>query len=310
VGGNIYNIERLTCAEIDNLDRNKTLFLIAISPLEEHGPHLPVGVDAFNADFFARLAAELVVKTHPDFDVALFPLMPVGTQVYKYIGSFQVKPATVYDLTYGVGRSMARYGFKFIFVFSAHGTPRQIVAIEAACRKLSRKYKIKAHSLTGALTAKFLKGEMYDDIARELGRTFTEQEKELLRYDYHAGWWETSMMLKIMPDLVNKNYGQLKPYLKNPATGKALTPEVRWQGYIGSPARATPEFAVASIKIFSRETVQLISRCIKGENISDELASPFFKYPIFRPFFKRNVIIGLAAIVFLVMLMLLVKAYF
>ena len=188
MAGKIYNIEKLTFPQIDGLDRDKTVFLIAVSPLEEHGPHLPVGVDAFQADLFTRQAAEIIIKEHPEFDAVLFPLIPLGTQVYKHIGSFYIKPSTLYDIVYNTGHGIAIYSFKYIFVFSAHGTPKQIVAIEAACRKVSKKHRMSMLSLTGALAVKFLSGEMYSEIAKQLGRSFTDEEKYLLKYDFHAGW--------------------------------------------------------------------------------------------------------------------------
>ena len=35
----IIKFEELSWKKIDNLDRNKTIFFLPISPLEEHGPH-------------------------------------------------------------------------------------------------------------------------------------------------------------------------------------------------------------------------------------------------------------------------------
>lgn len=310
MAGKIYYIEKLSYPQIDALDRNKTIFLIAISPLEEHGPHLPIGVDAFNADFFVKLAAEIITEKHSEFDAVLFPLLPVGTQVYKHIGSFYVKPATVYDLVYNTGRSIAIYGFKYIFAFSAHGTPKQMVAVEAACRKVSKKRRTKMLSLTGAIAMEFLNGKMYDEIAKKLDKTFTDEEKHLLKYDFHAGWWETAMMLRYYPGLVNDSYKSLKPYLKDFMSKKVITPNEKWQGYFGSPAKADPEFAEASIEVFSRKASELISRFLDGEDITGEATSPFFRYPFFHPFFKRNIAIGICIFIFVVMVLLLVKAYY
>jgi creatinine amidohydrolase len=309
MAGQIHKLENLTYTELDAFNRDKTILLIAISPLEEHGPHLPVGVDAFNAAYFAQYTAEKIVEKHPDFDLILFPLLPVGTQVYKQIGSFYIKPETVYDITYSTGKSIAIYGFKYIFVFSAHGAPRQIVAIEAACRKISRRHKANMVSLTGALAVKFLDGEMYDKIAAELGRDFSDEEKYLLKYDYHAGWWETSMILKNQRELVKESYKNLKPYLKKPVTRELLTPDVKWQGYFGAPAKATPEFAEASIKVFAGIAMQLIDRCLRGEDISKDVTSPFYKYPVFHPFFKKTIIGAVIVVVIILLLALLLAAY-
>lgn len=309
MAGKTYKLEKLSYPQIESLDKEKTVFIIAISPLEEHGPHLPVGVDALNAYFFAEHAAEHIISNHPEYDVALFPLLPVGTQVYKHIGSFYVKPGTVYDIIYNTGRSLAVYGFINIFVLTAHGTSRQIVAIEKACHRVSKKHKVKMACLSGAITVKFLNGEMYEAIARKLGRYYTEEEKRLLKYDYHAGWWETSMMLKLYPELVDSSYKDLKPYLKNMVTKEVLSEQKQWQGYAGAPAMASTAFAEASIEVFSEMSAEMIDRFLQGEDITKDVHSQFFKYPWLYPFFKRNLAIGAVIIVTLIMICLIFKAY-
>ena len=39
----------LTKSQLDKLNRNKTIFVSAISPIEVHGPHLPLGSDLMAA---------------------------------------------------------------------------------------------------------------------------------------------------------------------------------------------------------------------------------------------------------------------
>ncbi len=309
MAGKIHNLERLSYPQIEALDRERTVFVIAISPLEEHGPHLPVGVDALNAYFFAEHAAKHIISNHPEYDVALFPLLPVGTQVYKHIGSFYVRPGTVYDVIYNTGNSLAVYGFKNIFVLTTHGTAKQIVAIEKACYRVTKKHKARMVCLSGAIIADFLNGKMYEAIARKLGRYYTKEEKQLLKYDYHAGWWETSMMLKLYPELVDSSYKDLKPYLKNMVTKRVLSEHKQWQGYIGAPAMASTAFAEASIEVFSEISAKIINRFLRGEDITKDVRSPYYKYPQFNPFFKRNLSIGAVAVVFLIMIYLIFKAY-
>jgi creatinine amidohydrolase len=306
MAGKIYNIEKLSYQQIDSLDREKTVLIIGISPLEEHGPHLPIGVDAFNAYYFAEHTAKTIIEKRPDYDVLLFPMVPLGTQVYKHIGSFYIKPSTLFDITYQTGRGLAVYGFKNIFVLSAHGTPKQIVAIESACRKVSGRDNVRMICLSGGLTVKFLNGEMYNEIAGKLKRDYSEEEKKLLKYDYHAGWWETSMMLLLYPGLVDKTYTGLKPYLKDLLKRKIISTEDDWQGYFGAPAEASKEFAQASIEVFNEYIEPLILKSLDGEDISRSVNSPFGKYPFFHPFFKRNILIAATLILLIALVVLLI----
>lgn len=58
------------------MDRERTLILIPISPMEEHGPHLPIGTDVMAAaDIAARTANQLENKA-PAHAVVLCPAVP------------------------------------------------------------------------------------------------------------------------------------------------------------------------------------------------------------------------------------------
>ena len=307
MAGQIYNIEMLTYPQLEAFDRQSTFFFIAASPLEEHGPHLPIGVDMFNAWFFANQTAEILVKDYPQYDAVLFPPLPLGTQVYKQLGSFYVKSSTLNDVIYYTGKGLALYGFTNIFVITAHGTPKQVVAIEKACRKVMRKHKVKMYCLSGSLIFKFLKGEIYELISKKSGRQFTEEERRIMKYDYHAGWWETAMMLKFHPELVDKSYTLLKPYLKDAASGEVISDNKQWQGYTGAPAKADLEFAEASIEVFADIARNLIHRYIDGQDITSEVRSPFYWVPAFHPRFKKYVAIGLIAIAMAILAYLVLR---
>ena len=161
--------------------------------------------------------------------------------------------------------------------------------------------------MTGAIAAKFLNGEMYSEIGKVLGREFTNEEKQLLKYDYHAGWWETAMMLKYYPELVDDEYNKLKPYLKDLVNKKVLTPDEKFRGYLGAPAKADTAFADASMKVFTDIAVKLISRLLNGEDITKDVTSPYYKWPMFHPFFKRNLIIGIVVVVVIIVIIVVIN---
>ena len=62
----IIQLEELSWKQIDSLDRKKTIFFIPFSPLEEHGPHLPVGTDLLTARDAAKEAIRLINKKKPE----------------------------------------------------------------------------------------------------------------------------------------------------------------------------------------------------------------------------------------------------
>ena len=52
----IHKLEELRWPQIDALDRDRTMFILPMGMLEEHGPHLPIGADSFGVGFEADAA--------------------------------------------------------------------------------------------------------------------------------------------------------------------------------------------------------------------------------------------------------------
>ncbi len=286
---NILELMDLNHPQLDALKREKTVIFIPISPIEEHGPHLPLGVDAFNARFFAEELAERLTEKRPDWTVVLTPLLPLGTNVFKYIGSIHIRQRAMRDVVTDFASSLARYGFSYFVVFSFHGGPGHIVALEEASRKVSRRFGVKMISLTGGLAYTFLTGGFTPEIERYLSEPLTQEERELFKKDIHAGWWETAMMMKAKPNLVDECYKELEPVTLDIRKMRANSAEKAGKGlgYLGAPHKATREFAEASIEALCELGLSLIERLLDGEEVSKETSSKFYRIPVFRTDFKR-----------------------
>jgi creatinine amidohydrolase len=297
--GCIYKLEELSSPSVAALDRQATIFFIPISPIEGHGPHLPLGVDLYDAQYFAGKLAELLHSTRPDFDIVLVPAIPLGAQVYRQPGSIRTDARALYRVACGLGESLASWGFRYIFLLSGHGSPRHIVTLESACVKVSKKYKIQMHNLSGALAIRFLRGEFVERISTRLPKPLTPEEKELLANDIHGGWWETSMMLYLHPELVGeyKNLETIKRTEKDPA---------RKLGYNGSPHLASREFAVASLDVMTEEAVGIIERILTGNHVKSDTVSFLYRMPLLRPYSIMRLTVILMGIAILVLLAIIV----
>ncbi|MCI0596509.1 MAG: creatininase family protein, partial [candidate division Zixibacteria bacterium] len=247
----------------------------ALSPIEEHGPHLPVGVDFFNASFFARRAAENLTKERPDLSVLLYPTLPIGANVFRFVGSVWIKIATLKRMLLEIARSLSRFGFDKIALFSAHGGPFHLLTLEEACFLARKKYGVKMILPGSAATVKFLRGEYLPEIESALGRKLDDEEKKAFRHDFHAGWWETSMMLLNYPQLVKPEYKKLEPVLVRfrDLRTDAIPKLGKGEGYMGSPARATEEFADATTRIFFRLGQSVLLKLADGQKTDDETES-------------------------------------
>ena len=285
----VHRLEELSTPGLDALDRDRTVVILSVSPLETHGPHLPLGVDAFTARHFAEAIAERVVASRPGFTVVLAPTLHVGSFTFDTVGTVRVRQRVVRDVVVDYGRALARAGFRHILVSNGHGGPGHLVALEEAAAIVSRRHRVTMASFTGHLAWEFLRGRLLPQIEARLGRPLSATEREAFAEDAHGGWWETSLMLALRPDLVDDGYRTL------PAARYSLRERLvpnyplrrGGQGYVGHPALADPAFARATTDVLLAQAMILVDGLLDGRIRPAERRSPFFVIPFFRTNFRR-----------------------
>ena len=107
---------------------------------------------------------------------------------------------------------MARYGFRYLALLSAHGGPRHDTALELACRAVMKKHRgVTMFTPTGDIILYVLLGYITADLKTRLhGLVDPGIIETLLPSDIHAGALETSLGLLYMPDLIKRDYQKLK----------------------------------------------------------------------------------------------------
>ncbi len=271
-GAKVYKLEELTYPQIDALDRQRTLFILPVGVIEEHGPHLPVGADTFGVVYEADGAAKRVSQALPDWNVVLMPPLHYGQGGANQLGDIQVHPgtygirvSTLRSLVADLGGQLAQNRFKWIFVANGHGGPPHNIAINEACDFVSESFGVTMLHLTGLFRA---------DAAVQAMRTkmqaahFSAAELDSFGMDVHAGVGETSGMLALRPDLVRPDYKTLAS-----RSGRSME-ELRqialapgWEGYLSSPAKATAAYGRAWEQWWIDGFTDLILRAVRGENM-------------------------------------------
>lgn len=288
----IQNMGDITWFELDALDRDKTLIMLPVSPLEQHGPHLPLGLDLYGAEFLTRRMGEYFVLNYPDWEVLLTPGIPLGSNVFDFPGGIFTRQRTVRDILVDYGSSLCRHGFKNVIVVSVHGGTGHIVAIDEACEIVNRRHDARMMSPIGPLAVKFFTGAYADQLDKVLPRPLSKEERETLIQDWHAGWWETSLMMLARPELVRDNYADLPPVLVDDfrKVNDHLARTIgEGAGYLGAPALASKEFGEAMVKFFTQDAFTLIERIVvKGQEIGSDDRSPLYDIPFMRTDFVRN----------------------
>jgi creatinine amidohydrolase len=300
----VLRLEELTAPALDALDRSRTLAVVGVSPLEQHGPHLPVGVDYLAARHFAEAIAERVVARRPGWTVVLTPTLPLGSFTFDAVGTIGVRQRVVRDAVVDYGRALARGGFRYILVSNGHAGPGHLVALEEAAAIVSRRHRVAMASFTGHMVWEFFRGRYLARIEAALGRTLTAEERRAFSHDAHGGWWETSLMLLLRPDLVDPGYRDLTP--ARYGLSQRLRPNYplrgEGQGYVGDPARADLAFAKATLEVLVNEAAALAERLLDGRLEARHRHSPFWKIPLLRtdfwPVAGAAVVAGLAGLWF------------
>jgi creatinine amidohydrolase len=285
----VHRLEELSTPQLDALERERTVVILTVSPLETHGPHLPLGVDAFTARHFAESIAERLVAGRPGWSVVLAPTLYLGSFTFDTVGTVAIRQRIVRDAVVDYGAALARAGFRHVLVSNGHGGPGHLVALEEAAAIVSRRHRITMASFTGHLAWEFLRGRFLPRIEAGLGRPLSEAERQAFSEDAHGGWWETSVMLLLRPDLVDGGYRRL------PAARYSLADRLRpnyavrngGPGYVGHPAMADPDFARVTTRVLMDEAMAVVDGLLDGRIRPAERRSPFFAIPFLRTGFRR-----------------------
>lgn len=293
----VLRLEELAAPALDALDRARTLAIVPVSPIEQHGPHLPVGVDYLAARHFAEAVGERIVARRPGWTVLLSPTLPLGSFAFDAVGTIGVRQRVVRDAVVDYGRALARAGFRYVLIANGHAGPGHLVALEEAAAIVSRRHRVAMASITGHMAWEFLRGSYLPRVEATLGRSLTADERETLAGDTHAGWWETSLMLLLRPELVDPGYRDLPP-ARYPAA-RRLRPNYPLRGggrgYVGDPARANLALAKATLEVLLEEATALSERLLDGRLEARHRRSPFGLVPFLRTDFWPVAGVALAA---------------
>lgn len=283
---------------LDALDRERTLVVLTASPLEEHGPHLPLGVDAFTARHFAHEVAARLVAARPGWSAVLAPTLYLGSFTLDGVGTVSIRQRVVRDALVDYGRSLARARFRYILVANGHAGPTHLAALDEASTIVSREAGVTMASLSGHLSWEFRSGRFLDRVERSLGRALTAEERQAFAEDAHGGWWETSMMLMLRPDLVDDAYRDLPPATYSLPRRFVPNYPLRngGQGYVGHPAMGDPAFARATTDVLASAAMDLVDGLIAGTVRPSQHRSPFFAIPFFRTNFWPVATAGMTAV--------------
>ncbi|MCK6553112.1 creatininase family protein [Candidatus Binatia bacterium] len=289
--------EAITKRRFDQIDRGRAVVLVSCSPLEVHGPHLPLGTDALEGQGLAVRMLRYLPAEHRDRTFLLLPYIYAATDTLPHPGSIFFQPSTTMAVLTDLGRSLAAQGFGNLLVSSFHGSPRHFLAMERACARVTRERGVKMASLFSILVSRLTGGssELYDVLGNIPG-----VRREDLVGDTHAGLVETAQLLALHPEWVEKDYvelprrtvniwlaerGEIAPALERgrPAGLLAMIRAfrsglrfLRAETYAGAPAAASPQIGEQILDRLASEAARAVTEILDGTLPPDRWHSPLW----------------------------------
>jgi creatinine amidohydrolase len=174
----------MTTAEFRALDAARVIAVLPVGAIEQHGPHLPVAVDAA----IGQAVVDEVLRILPeDVPATFLPMLPVGksNEHIAFPGTLSLSAETLIRLWTEVGESVARAGVRKLVLLNSHGGQPQIMDIVA------RDLRVRLGMFVVTLN--------YWAVGRR--GMFPPEEEQ---HGIHGGSAETSLMLHLRPDLVHE----------------------------------------------------------------------------------------------------------
>ncbi|GAB4462731.1 MAG: creatininase family protein [Elainellaceae cyanobacterium] len=215
-------------------DPAQVVILQPIGAIEQHGPHLPLVVDAAIA---TAVVGKALAQLSPSVLAYALPTLHYGksNEHWHFPGTITLSAQTLIAVLMEVGESLYRAGFRKWAIVNAHGGQPQVIEIVA--RDLHQKY------------SDFWVFPLFvwrvPNAAPDL---LTPKE---LEYGIHAGDAETSLLLSLLPDQVRLERA-LPEYPANLPQNSLLsmegdlpfawvTRDLSQSGTLGDPTAATRE---------------------------------------------------------------------
>ena len=184
-------LQEMTWTDVRDYVANNDMVIIPLASTEQHGPHLPLGTDYFEATDICKMIS---ART----GVVVAPVLFAGYSIYHsgFPGTLSLRPETIAEVLFETAQVLMKYSFRRFLIFNYHGG--NALAQQTAISRINQETE-------GTAVAIGVGGPLE-----------TGEEEPFL--DWHAGVGETSLLLYLEPQLVHMDRAE-KPTMY-------FTPEV------------------------------------------------------------------------------------
>jgi creatinine amidohydrolase len=225
----------LSWQDVAGLDAERTVALVPVAALEQHGPHLPLDTDTF---LVTRVVEAAAGQARPGDPVLVTPTIFAGSSEHHmaFAGTVSLRPETLAAVVRDVCSSMARHGFRRLLIVNGHGGNRAVLA--GTVQSLGLEAPVCVATLDYWTLAADAVAELRDSAPGGMA---------------HACEFETSLMLHLRPESVRMeliareipeprfSLERLDLFRQGPLGAHWTTHELSRSGVLGAPDLATAE---------------------------------------------------------------------
>ena len=182
----------LSSADFAGLDRQRAIAVLPLAATEQHGPHLPLSVDADLARAMTRAAAE---RLPADFPAFFLPVQDIGSspEHLGFAGTLSLRAETVLRLWTEIAECVHASGIGKLVLFNTHGG--NVGLMDPVARDLRARLGMLVYRVN------WFDLPLLDDAGNDIIDLFAPGEQ---RFGVHAGQVETALMLAIRPEQVRQ----------------------------------------------------------------------------------------------------------
>jgi creatinine amidohydrolase len=254
-------MQRLADMAFPELDRvartSRALAILPVGVVEEHGAHLPLGLDSFAAETYAAAAAPHLEEQ--GYEVVVAPTINYGVAraAIDFPGTLSLEPETMRSMVVEIGRSLARHGLRRLAILNGHRDRQHMKALDEAAKLLNGENGQQTLCVGFAQDPSITAACFREGVLHLYRSARPEREG-------HGGESETSVALYAFPHLVNRDIMEqldanfdydLEAFRAETTDYGRLS---GGRGYFGSPQAARAETGRMLVEIRGRNIAQVI----------------------------------------------------
>ena len=265
--------------ELEKAIKEGSVVLLPTGVIEEHGPHMSIGVDAYLSYLVCKLTKYELERRNIKALIAPPCYWGINNVTGSFPGSFNVREETMKCLIHDILASLKRWGVTYVFNINWHDDYRHCRALIEAISEAGKAIGIKAYSIiSGALVGRLgLEGDKSSVLTYESPFPLQSGARSGPKgLDIHAGSGETGTMVKYFPDEVDVGLARrlkatdlthedFRVWRKGWDDAMKITP----LGYLGDPANFDAESGKQYVEGLCKILAGVIETFLKG-NYSPE----------------------------------------